>query len=103
MLLKENETNNEITCYFDSSNIIAAKHNAIDRTVNIIFSSGRNYLYEDVTMTTFLKLKKAESQGKMYYQLFTKGKYTCNRLDDIDETVLDYIKNEIKIIKENKI
>lgn len=64
MLLVKQEVDNAIECLFDSSNILASKYLIKEKKLALIFSSGRQYVYEDVKKEDYIKFESSESQGK---------------------------------------
>lgn len=64
MVLTKHEGDNSIECLFDSSNILASKYLIKEKKLALIFSSGRQYVYEDVKKEDYIKFESSESQGK---------------------------------------
>jgi hypothetical protein len=64
MVLVKQEGENAIECLFDSSNILASKYLIKEKKLALIFSSGRQYVYEDVKKEDYIKFESSESQGK---------------------------------------
>jgi len=86
MVLNNHEENGAIENLYDSSNILASKYNIVSKKLAIIFSSGRQYLYHDVTRSDYDLFEGAESQGKMLHSVIKK--YKAEKMNDVVETSL---------------
>lgn len=65
MILLKHEENGSIECLYESSNILGSKYITNEKKLAIIFKSGRQYVYNDVTYEEYRKFELAESQGKI--------------------------------------
>jgi hypothetical protein len=95
MVLLKQQDENSIECLYDSTNIIGTKYNINEKRMAVIFSSGRQYVYEGVTFTDYSKFETSESQGKLLHTVIKK--YPYNQSDIIvDVTPLKEQIEEIK-------
>ena len=74
MVLLKNEWDGAIECLYDSSNVLASKYVVKDKKLAIIFSSGRQYVYEDVKKEDYVIFESSESQGKTLNTVIKKYK-----------------------------
>jgi len=65
MILLKHEENGSIECLFDSSNVLGSKYIVKERKLAIIFNSGRQYVYKDITKEEYRKFELSKSQGKV--------------------------------------
>lgn len=86
MLLKEEKTENNHTCYFDSSNILACRYKRDTSQLAIIFKGGTQYLYEGVAPYNFQRFKVAKSQGVAFNERIKKNFTTTKVAEDLDLT-----------------
>ena len=95
MVLNRYEENGSIECLYDSSNILGSKYISGSKKLAIIFSSGRQYVYEGVKYEDYKKFESSESQGKTLHTILKKYPYTQSK-DNVDvNPILEQI-NEIK-------
>ncbi len=96
MVLSKNSYEGNIECLYDSSNIVASKYVTKDKKLALIFKSGRQYVYSDVTFIDYNKFETSESQGKTFNTIIKK--YSYSRSDnDVDVSPL---LEQINIMKE---
>ncbi len=96
MVLSKNSYEGNIECLYDSSNIVASKYVTKDKKLALIFKSGRQYVYSDVTFIDYNKFETSESQGKTFNTIIQK--YSYSRADnDVDVSPL---LEQINILKE---
>jgi hypothetical protein len=96
MVLSKNSYEGNIECLYDSSNIVASKYVTKDKKLALIFKSGRQYVYSDVTFIDYNKFETSESQGKTFNTIIKK--YSYSRADnDVDVSPL---LEQINILKE---
>jgi hypothetical protein len=96
MVLSKNSYEGNIECLYDSSNIVASKYVTKDKKLALIFKSGRQYVYSDVTFIDYNKFETSESQGKTLNTIIQK--YSYSRADnDVDVSPL---LEQINILKE---
>lgn len=105
MLIYEEHMKNDKVCYFDSSNVLTIKYSESKKVMAIIYGSGREYLYEKVPKNMFLRIRNADSQGKIINNLIKKsgmGKklYNENLVNQLDSEKLNILKEHIKNINE---
>jgi|TARA_R110000824_G_scaffold184427_1_gene365376 hypothetical protein len=86
MVLNKHEENGAIENLYDSSNILASKYDIRGKKLAIIFNSGRQYLYHDVSRNDYDVFEGAESQGKILHS--TIKKYKVEKVVDIVDTTL---------------
>ena len=97
MVLSKNNYEGNVECLYDSSNIIASKYVTKDKKLAIIFKSGRQYVYSDVTYLDYSKFETSEGQGKVFNTIIKK--YSYSRAEkDVDTTQL---LEQINKLKEN--
>lgn len=97
MVLVKNEWDGAIECLYDSSNVLASKYVVKDNKLAIIFSSGRQYVYEDVKKEDYVKFESSESQGKTLNTIIKKYKSEMSK-DIVNVTPL---KEQINNLKNN--
>ena len=86
MVLNKHEENGSIENLYDSSNILASKYDIRGKKLAIIFNSGRQYLYHDVSRNDYDVFEGAKSQGKILHS--TIKKYKVEKVVDIVDTTL---------------
>jgi len=95
MILNKHEEKGSIENLYQSSNVLASKYDTINKKLAIIFKSGRQYLYYDVTKEDYEIFESAESQGKILNSIIKK--YKTERVDDvIDVTPIYEQINQLK-------
>lgn len=95
MVLIKHEENGSIECLYDSSNILGSKYVVNEKKLAIIFNSGRQYIYEGVTLTDYSKFEGGESQGKILHSVIKKYSYSQSK-EIVDVTPLVEQIEEIK-------
>lgn len=80
MLLQEEKNEYHHICYFDSSNILCCKYKRDTKQLAVIFKSGTQYVYENVTIYTFQRFKVSKSQGKGLNK-HIKGKFDYSKVE----------------------
>jgi len=98
MVLIKHEENGSIECLYDSSNILGSKYIVNEKKLAIIFNSGRQYVYEGVTLTDYSKFEGGDSQGKLLHSIIKKYSYSQSKeLVDITPLVeqIEEIKNTL--------
>lgn len=103
MILKRIEKDDEIITTYDSSNILASKLKKTTNDLTIIFKQGKQYLYENVSKTDYMRFETAESQGKVFNSHIKQ--YSNKQLGQINvndlENEINGIKNEELLININ--
>ena len=51
---------------YDSTNLGKTKYNTETSELTVEFAKGGSYLYEDVPISIFTKMRRSESQGKYF-------------------------------------
>ena len=98
MILNTFEQDGKIENIYDSTNVMATKYDINKRKLAVIFGSGHQYLYHDVTLEDYRKFEADESQGKAIHKYIKKYKY-----DKSNEPVdIEIIKEQVVKLKENK-
>ena len=95
MVLIKHEENGSIECLYDSTNILGSKYIVNEKKLAIIFNSGRQYIYEGVTLTDYSKFEGGESQGKILHSVIKKYSYSQSK-EIVDVTPLVEQIEEIK-------
>lgn len=99
MLLTEEASDNGVMCYYDSSNVVASKFVPEKSLLAVIYSNGRQYIYQRVTEYHHAKFKVAKSQGKAVKEVFGTLPYTFQMTN---EEQLNQIKEHIKVLIKEK-
>jgi hypothetical protein len=68
----------KILCEYDSSNIHKAQYDIESKLLEITFSNGSTYEYDNVDHKTFTEFDMAESQGKHFNKNINK-KFTFRK------------------------
>lgn len=87
MVLSKNSYEGNIECLYDSSNVIASKYVTKDKKLALIFKSGRQYVYSDVTFIDYNKFETSESQGRTFNTIIKKYSYSRAE-NDVDVSPL---------------
>ena len=95
MILNKHEEKGSIENLYQSSNVLASKYDTLNKKLAIIFKSGRQYLYHDVTKEDYDIFESAESQGKILNSVIKK--YKADRVDDVVDVTPIY--EQIKHLK----
>jgi hypothetical protein len=75
MILNTFEQDGKIENIYDSTNVLASKYDKTKRKLAVIFGSGHQYLYHDVTLEDYRKFESDDSQGKAINKYIKKYKY----------------------------
>ena len=95
MILNTFEEDGKIENLYDSTNVLASKYDKTKRKLAVIFGSGQQYLYHDVTLEDYKKFVNEDSQGKAINKYIKKYKYEkAEQLVDIS-----IIKEQVEKIK----
>jgi hypothetical protein len=85
-----------IECLYDSSNVLASKYDVGKRKLAVIFGSGQQYVYENVSVEDYQKFESDDSQGSAIHKYIKK--YKNQKADEnVDVSI---IKEQIEKIKE---
>jgi hypothetical protein len=95
MILHTFEQDGKIENLYDSSNVLASKYDKTKRKLAIIFESGLQYLYHDVTLEDYRKFSNDDSQGKAIHKYIRK--YKTEKSEDIVDVTI--IKEQVEKIK----
>jgi hypothetical protein len=95
MVVHKHEDGQSIECLYDSSNVLASKYVLSERKLAVIFSSGRQYVYHNVSNVEYRGFESSESQGKYIHS--TLKKHKSELAEDLVDTSL--IKEQIENIK----
>lgn len=98
MVLKEILLDNTYISYYNSSNILKSEYNPINKNLKIYFHKGGVYEYKNVTAYIYQRFKHSKSQGVGLKEHLTKNNTIFIRLDNINVTQINEIKEEIKKI-----
>jgi len=94
VLRKVKDDSQIIESYYKSSNILYSAYNQTNGELNIVFNSGRQYTYEDVSIKEFIKFEKDDSQGKYFNKNIAKT-YRYTRKEDAD---IPKVVNDLNVI-----
>ena len=98
MVISKNKYEGNIECLYNSTNIIASKYVTKENKLALIFKSGRQYIYSDVSLSDYNKFETSESQGKTFNTIIKK--YSYSRVDkDVD---ISPLLEQINKLKEDK-
>ena len=86
MILKRQETDKQINTLYDSSNVLASIFDKDTNNLTIVFNKGKQYMYQNVKPTDYLRFEMAESQGKVFTTHIKQ--YSFIQLGDIDPTMI---------------
>ena len=75
MVLLKHEENGSIECLYESSNVLGSKYVKNEKKLAVIFKSGTQYVYNDVTYEEYRKFELSESQGKILNSIVKGHKY----------------------------
>lgn len=101
MILKRQEKEGSIKAIYSSSNICASVYNTITNELTLIFTSGLQYKYTDVSKTDYMRFETADSQGSVMNTHIKK--YTATKLDKIDTAEILKEIEQLKVETETKI
>ena len=95
MILNTFEEDGKIENLYDFTNVLASKYDKTKRKLAVIFGSGQQYLYHDVTLEDYKKFVNDDSQGKAINKYIKKYKYEkAEQLVDVS-----IIKEQVEKIK----
>ena len=80
MILKRQEKDTIIKALYDSSNVLASTYDTESCDLTIIFKSGTQYKYSNVSKSDYMRFEIAESQGKVFNTHIKK--YAFEKLDN---------------------
>lgn len=75
MLVYKNEIINGEESFFASSNVLYIRYRNDVKKMDIVYSSGRQYLYHDVPKYIYYEIRDAKSQGSKINELLIKKGY----------------------------
>lgn len=87
MILRRDVKSNQVTAYYNSSNILSSIYDTNNKTLEVVFKRGARYLYENVDSVDYMRFELAESQGKVLDSHIKK--YTFTKLDVIEPKKLE--------------
>lgn len=79
----------KISSLYDSTNVLASKYDPSSRKFVVIFNNGGQYLYEDVTKTTFDNFQSAKSQGNAIHSLIKRHHVKKIGIVNTDQIITD--------------
>lgn len=105
MILKRDENNGIIKAVYNSSNVLASTYDTNTKKMIIVFKSGSQYEYEDVSNTDYMRFEIAESQGSIFNSHIKKYKFT--KLENVDPSkiiteTIDLKEKEKKLLIDSK-
>lgn len=86
MILKRKEKNNIVKAIYESSNIVASTYDTNTEDLVLIFKSGTQYRYSNVSKSDYMRFEIAESQGKVFNTHIKK--YAFEKLENFDPSEL---------------
>lgn len=86
MILKRKEKNNIVKAIYESSNIVASTYDTNTEDLVLIFKSGTQYRYSNVSKSDYMRFEIAESQGKVFNTHIKK--YVFEKLENFDPSEL---------------
>ena len=95
MILLKHEENGSIECLYESSNVLGSKYIINEKKLAVIFKSGSQYVYNDVTYDEYRKFELAKSQGKILNSV-VKGHDYEKSPNSVDVTPMIEQINKIK-------
>lgn len=96
MLLNEVFEGDSVTCYFDSSNVLACKYDVSKKLLAVIFAKGWQYVYIDVLPYHFQRFKVSKSQGNGLKEHIINNYVSSKVETKISDESLKQIKETIK-------
>lgn len=83
MVLLKHEENGSIECLYESSNVLGSKYITNEKKLAVIFKSGSQYVYSDVTYEEYRKFELSKSQGKVLNSVVKGHEYekSPNKVD----------------------
>jgi hypothetical protein len=97
MILKKQVKENIIKSLYDSSNVLASIYDTNTNDLIIIFKSGTQYKYPNVSLNDYTRLEIAESQGVVFNTHIKKYQY--EKLENVN---VQEILNEAVILKDQE-
>ena len=95
MVLHTFEHDGKIENLYDSSNVLASKYDKTQKKLAVIFESGHQYLYHDVTLEDYRKFESDDSQGKAIHKYIKK--YKNEKAEQVVDITI--IKEQVEKIK----
>jgi hypothetical protein len=99
MLLLEEQSDNAVIGYYDSSNVIASKYIPSEKKLAVIFAKGHQYVYENVLPYHYQRFKLAPSQGKSLTEHIINNYAGTKAQLKLSEDLLSQIKEKIQALK----
>jgi hypothetical protein len=98
MVLLKHEEDDSIECLYDSSNVLGSKFLKKEKKLAVIFKSGTQYVYNNVTNEDYKQFESSDSQGKLLNTVIKK--YTFEKSKNIIDVTpmleqINVIKNTI--------
>jgi len=87
MILRRDVKGNQVTAYYNSSNILSSIYDTNNKTLEVVFKRGARYLYEGVDNVDYMRFELADSQGQVLNSHIKK--YTFTKLDVIESKKLE--------------
>jgi hypothetical protein len=95
MIVNKHVEGGFIEVLYESSNVLASKYDQTNKKLAVIYGSGQQYLYHNVTLEDYNKFESADSQGSAIHKYIKKYK------SEKSENIVDVlpIKEQIEFIK----
>jgi hypothetical protein len=93
-LLHKTEKDGRTTATYLSSNILKSEYDKNKNELEVIFKGGGRYLYEDVSVTDYIRFETAESQGKVLNTNIKSKPFT--KLESVDSKPIEESVEELK-------
>lgn len=95
MIIYNKYLDNQDYTWYDSTNVLFSKcydnANSNNKTLKVVFKTGKTYVYRDVDINDYLSFKTAESTGKSFDKHIIK-KYKGFRIADVQLEKLEQLK-----------
>lgn len=72
MVILKHEEAGAVECLYDSSNVLGSKYVKGEKKLAVIFKSGTQYVYTNVTNEDYKKFESGDSQGKLLNTVIKK-------------------------------
>lgn len=98
MLINRTEQNSVVDALYESSNIISSRYNKTTSELRLIFKSGIEYVYENVTLSDYHKLELSDSQGRAFNKYLRSYKFIKG-----DKVNIQEVFERIEVVKQEEI
>lgn len=107
MLVYKQQLSDGEESFFDSSNVVYIRYQDSVKKMDIIYKSGKQYLYHDVPKNIYYEIRDSKSQGQKINEMIIKkgyGKelYKEEKINILDTVTMEYLYSVVNRFSKQK-